>query len=65
MPLCGRSFSEANLLLLFDLRVEMRIRFGCGGLTGKKGSGAQGIGQQLPSTAKDTMVEAQASSQSA
>ncbi|MCU1318500.1 MAG: hypothetical protein JWP98_18 [Edaphobacter sp.] len=44
MPLCGRLFSEAKLLFLFDLRAEMRLRFGCGGLTGKnreRGSGAE------------------------
>ncbi|MCU1319267.1 MAG: hypothetical protein JWP98_785 [Edaphobacter sp.] len=50
-------------MFLFDLRTEMHISFGSRGLTGKKGAGLRGRGQQLASTAKGTMVEAQASSQ--
>jgi len=41
---------------LFDLRAALRISFCCRGLTGKKGNGLRGIGQQLASTAKGTML---------
>ncbi|MCU1224166.1 MAG: hypothetical protein JWQ42_2259 [Edaphobacter sp.] len=63
MPLCGRLFSEPKALFLFDLRPELRLSFGSRGLTGKKGSEAQGQRTTTAVNSKGSMVEAQASSQ--
>ena len=50
-------------MFLLDLRTEMRLRFGCQGLDRKNREPAQVQRTTTASTAKGTMVEAQASSQ--